>query len=53
MIFQFPGNLERAQDRRFRRSSKYQRSAIACWQSQQLPFCFGRAELLRAAHNSF
>ena len=53
MVFQFPCNLERAQNRRFRRSAKYQRSAIACWQPQQLPFCFGHPELLRAAHNLF
>jgi hypothetical protein len=47
----FSANLERAQHRSFKSSSKYERAAIARRQSQQLAFSFRRPELRTAAHN--
>ena len=57
--FEFRMTLERftdlhsAKNRRFRAGAKNERATVARRQAQQLAFCLGQTELLRAAHDLF
>src|SRR5260370_37197014 len=53
MGFEFPANLDRAEDRRFRAGTENKRAAITSGQAEQFAFRFSEAELLRAAHDLF
>ena len=51
MTFQFPANLDRAEDRRFGAGAENERATVARGQAEQFAFRFRQLELLRAAHD--
>src|SRR5438874_13059453 len=53
MTFEFPANLDRAEDRRFRAGAENERATVTSGQAEQFTFPFSQAELLRAAHDLF